>query len=827
MSNGRSEDTEVDFKEISLDQAIETPHCEQVDPNLNQNLGVTEINEFIEGHRSNLNPNSYESDHTWQSGRCEPESSNSESTQLQSNLDSLISERVIQRLDYGYNNVDEIEESRSPENTSSYLGGSNFDNSVNYSTKFEKTVANGLKNSDNTEDEPRTGEPAPPPFKHIPIRDPLETSIIHREALRLMTVESDEQLSESSVSSGDDKEDLLSEGPPEYNLSDQQSGDRLSEPAQDLAFSDTDLSPKTDLKVKHRKKHKSTSKPFESIFQKSATCKSGKTPKSKTTTAPTSPGAKENIVVTTSTSSMSSMKKKDKSPSWTNYEIPSKPGRKGPTLGVFYDSVKSPKTYQRAESGKDQKCIVLQTPDSLERYLHPFQVVSNYYQNTNYIKYYNTNVGDDDGLMNNYYFINMMTQRKSLLPYYVTKTIFGNVPGMGRVLVCGTQCGKIIFYSFFTLDELLVLDTRTVYDKYLSRDNSIDSESGCDMNKAIDSTLFEVNCLSLISTFHNYSSLLAIGNHLGHLLLYQIPKLHLIKVIYPVNLGTSASFTPNSSINTVSSAQSHNSLSSQDSISTDTDEVLIDELELLKIRRYKDHTSVNRVENGMASDDEDVVFISCLGNCASTGDLWVGYGNGNFAIYSRNFKLKYFYNSNRLSEGSASNIILDQSVYSVNAFEFCNHEQIVLVLYGNVKVDIFTFEGVFLSTISATRLTNNATPISTIHVSNTRSNSSILYMGLMDGSLLMKRIVYTTSASNNGTSPSKDTKGGGNDEDHGLGQLLSNNIEFILLYNLSYKIDGELNFGAPVTSICPVPSQHLVLLGNASGGLSVISNLDV
>ncbi|UKJ88443.1 hypothetical protein MACJ_000887 [Theileria orientalis] len=819
MLNGRSEDTEVDLMEVRLDQPIDTPHSEQVDPNLNQNLGVTEINELLEGHRNNMNPHSYESEHTWPSGRCEPERSNPESTQLQSNSDSPISERVVQKLDYGYNNVDEIEESRSSDNTSSYLGGQNFNNFVNYYANVEKTDENGLKNSDNTENESRKFESAPSRFGHIPIRDQFEIDKIHKEALRLMTVESDDQLSESSVSKGDE--------PPEYNLSDQQSGDRLSESPQDLEHLDIDLSRKTELKVKHRKKIKSRSKPFESIFQKSSTGKSGKSPKSKVTTSPTSSGAKENIVVTTSTSSMSSTKKKEKSPSWTNYEIPSKPGRKGPTLGVFYDSVKSSKTYQKAESGKDQKCIVLQTPDSLERYLHPFQVVSNYYQNTNYIKYYNKNVGDGDALMNNYYYINMMTQRKSLLPYYVTKTIFGNVPGMGRVLVCGTQCGKIIFYSFFTLDELLVLDTRTVYDKYLSRDNSIDSESGYDMNKAIDSTLFEVNCLSFISTFHNYSSLLAIGNHLGHLLLYQIPKLQLIKVLYPVNLSTTASFTPNSSINTVSSAESNNSLTSQDSISSDTDEVLLDELELLKIRRYKNNISMNRVEKRVASDDDDVVFISCLGNCTITGDLWVGYGNGNFAIYSRKFKLKYFYNSNRLSEGNASNIILDQSVYSVNAFEFCNHEQIVLVLYGNVKVDIFNFEGVFLSTISATRLTNNATPISTIHVSNTRTNSSILYMGLMDGSLLVKQIVYTTSAANNGTSPSKDVTGGGHDRDNGLVQLLSNNIEFILLYNLSYKIDGELNFGAPVTSICPVPSQHLVLLGNASGGLSVISNLDV
>ncbi|EAN34349.1 hypothetical protein TpMuguga_01g01111 [Theileria parva strain Muguga] len=592
-----------------------------------------------------------------------------------------------------------------------------------------------------------------------------------------------------------------------------QLSETVSEPVPEPEVPEPQLT-RTESKSKHHKKFKSTSKTFESLFHKSSIGKSSKSSKSKSSTkSETSPSSKDVVVTSTSSYTSSSTKKKDKGPCWTYYEIPGKPGRKGPTLGVFCDSMKSSKSYQRTESSKDQKCIVLQTPDSLERYLHPFQVVSNYYLNPNYIKYYSNSVNMEDSVVNTYYYTNMMTQRKSLFPYSVTKTVSGNVPGMGRVLACGTQCGKIIIYSFFTLDELIVLDTRTVYDRYLSRENSLDSETDFDIDKAIDSTLFEVNSLAFITTFENYSTILAIGNHLGHLLLYQIPKMQLIKLIYPSNMTNANVYCSSYSSNTLTSSVS---LTSSCTDESEPDSILIDDLELSKIRRHKVLNTNNHQDS--QSQTDEVAFITCLGYCPTTGDLWVGYGNSSFAIYSSSFKLRKFYSSNNLLDTN-NNIVIDDNVYGVNNFEYCTCEQIVLVVYGNVKVDIFTFSGNFLSTISATRLTNTTTPISSVHVSN-NSNGSILYIGLMDGSLLVKQILYNTNSNNN------ISKENGNHND-GLDELLINTIEFILLYKFIYKFDGEINSGAPVSCICPVPSQQLVLLGDASGGLSVISNLSI
>uniref|UniRef100_A0A3B0MHR0 Uncharacterized protein n=1 Tax=Theileria annulata TaxID=5874 RepID=A0A3B0MHR0_THEAN len=709
-------------------------------------------------------------------------------------------------------NTDECEQFQNSETITDETNTQNVDYSFGDSLPLEDPSENDPEQKSEVDSE-QLLEPDSEPKSPEPSCDPSEYSESNKDNRPEEHEEKDSFDNETSEQLSDHVSEKLSESVPDQN------SEQLSEPQVEQMSETTPQtevaqpeSPRADSKSKHHKRFKSTTKTFESLFHKSSIGKSSKSKTKSSSKTEETPSSKDVVVTSTSSYTSSATKKKDKGPCWTYYEIPGKPGRKGPTLGVFCDSMKSNKSYQRTDTSKDQKCIVLQTPDSLERYLHPFQVVSNYYLNTNYIKYYTNSNNMEDSVVNSYYYTNMMTQRKTLFPYCVTKTISGNVPGMGRVLACGTQCGKIIIYSFFTLDELIVLDTRTVYDRYLSRENSIDSETDFDIDKAIDSTIFEVNSLAFITTFENYSTILAIGNHLGHLLLYQIPKMQLIKLIYPSNMSNANMYLRSNSSNTITSSMSITSSCCDES---ESESVLIDELELLKFRRHKILNPNNQQDS--ESQNDEVAFITCLGYCPTTGDLWVGYGNSSFAIYSSTFKLKKFYTSNSLSDTN-NNIVIDDNVYGVNNFEYCTYEQIVLVVYGNVKVDIFTFSGNFLSTISATRLTNATTPISSVHVSN-NPNGSILYIGLMDGSLLVKQIMYNTNkniiAKENG------------DHNDGLDELVINTIEFILLYKFIYKFDGEINSGAPVTCICPVPSQQLVLLGDASGGLSVISNLTI
>ncbi|EKX74318.1 conserved hypothetical protein [Theileria equi strain WA] len=423
------------------------------------------------------------------------------------------------------------------------------------------------------------------------------------------------------------------------------------------------------------------------------------------------------------------------------YEIPSKPGRKGPALDIFSDSLKH----------NDQYCVVLQTPDSIERYSLNGKLL----------------------------------QHVSCSPYAITKVSCGNVVGMGRVVICGTQCGKVIFYSFFRFEQLLILDTTTIYEDYLSIGDSMsdDSEKQDDHRHALNSTLFEINCLALVNCLEEYSKWLAIGNQLGHLLIYEIPSLNLLNFIcHPPDE------------NCISRSSSESSFYDHDN-------------------EEKSPSYGELQSKIMKSKSEKNVYISCIRLCSVYNDLWVGYGDGSFAVFEMITGLckKFVPNNNN-----------DSKMETITSIHFSYIYNITLIVYGNDKVDIWDYSTLtFVKTFPSSILTCGTSPISSLCIyemsEKALNNICLLFIGSMDGSLILRRI----------------------------DRLQNGDIAWTLLFNFSYtgsefdetKNRNKLSHGgkakfscidfreAPITCLYPLLSHNLILVGNACGGLVSVCNL--
>ncbi|KAK1936295.1 hypothetical protein X943_002620 [Babesia divergens] len=416
------------------------------------------------------------------------------------------------------------------------------------------------------------------------------------------------------------------------------------------------------------------------------------------------------------------------------YDIPAKPTRKGPTLGLFFGQAK------RAENCS----VILQTPDAMERYS----------------------------------FYGKLLQHTSCSPYAITKVSYGHVVGIGRCALCGTQCGKILVYTIGRFERVIVLDTLEYYGKARDSDTefSVDSsdESSVDM-----ANTFEINAIEFVKTFDTFARHMIVGNNLGHLLIIELPSMKLINVIYyPVEGADEWCY--------------------EDGV--DCAELSEDEY---------DEPPPERTIRTPISMGGPSAYISCMSIYPVVNDLWVGYGDGTFAVFEiPSGRCKIHVPISSMDGNDEANIDVDKRWQRVMGIHFSTMLELTLVVYGNIRVDVWDARCYsLLKSFPASVLACGTSLISSMSIYEGYDKMCLLFVGSMDGSLILRRVE----------------------------RLPNNDISWSLLFNLLYdvKFKGSSNEkaqdesdhessdfrGAPITCICPLPSHNAVIVGNACGGL--------
>ncbi|KAK1443195.1 hypothetical protein BgAZ_200710 [Babesia gibsoni] len=417
-----------------------------------------------------------------------------------------------------------------------------------------------------------------------------------------------------------------------------------------------------------------------------------------------------------------------------SYEIPGKPARKGPTLGLHFSQAK-----------RTENCsIIMQTPDAMERYS----------------------------------FYGKLMQHTSCSPYAITKVTYGHVVGIGVCVLCGTQCGKVLVHTLERFERVLTLDTLQLYGKSVPVENG-SSASNLDDSSNGATNAFEINALELVKTFDTFARQMIVGNQLGHLLIVDLPSMKLLNVIY----------YPVKGANECTSGDHENNGELSDDEYGD-----IPEMQTMK-------TPINM--------GEPSTYISCMGVNGGLNDLWVGYGDGTFAVFEiPSGRCKMHVAANDVENEAGCNIDVDARWQCVVGIHFSLMLELALVVYGNIRVDVWdTRCHSLLKSFPASIFTCGTSLVSSMCIYENFEKMCLLFVGSMDGSLILRKVE----------------------------RLPNNDISWSLLFNLLYDVkfngtsvektqeENEIDSGdfrgAPITCICPLISHNAVIVGNACGGL--------
>ncbi|ORM39385.1 uncharacterized protein BXIN_2843 [Babesia sp. Xinjiang] len=426
------------------------------------------------------------------------------------------------------------------------------------------------------------------------------------------------------------------------------------------------------------------------------------------------------------------------------YEIPTKPTRKGPTMGLFFGHAK-----------KLENCsLIMQTPDSMERYS----------------------------------FYGKLMQHTSCAPYAITNVTYGHVVGIGRCALCATQCGKVVIYKIDNFERALVVDTLQYYSEDGNAQES-SGESDTEEQSVRAPNAFEINFLKLVKTFDEYARTLIIGNQLGHIIIVDLPSMKPINVIYYLGEGQRedgrTQATDTNRMTTVSSDDEYDEPAQQQMFKT-------------PIKR-----------------SEHVTYISCLKVQPVINDVWVGYGDGTFAVFEiPSGNCKKHVPADIMKKDTHSNIEIDARWQRVTSIHFSSMLEIALVVYGNIRIDVWdTRSYALLKSVPVAVLTCDSGLISSMQLYDGYEKTCLLFIGSMDGSLIMRKIERHTN----------------------------NEISWSLVLNLLYDVkyspiasdkrqDGNnvdyADFrGAPITCIYPLLSHNAVVVGNACGAIVAAWNI--
>ncbi|CDR94743.1 hypothetical protein, conserved [Babesia bigemina] len=425
------------------------------------------------------------------------------------------------------------------------------------------------------------------------------------------------------------------------------------------------------------------------------------------------------------------------------YEIASKPTRKGPTMGLFFAPAKRP----------EYCSLIMQTPDSMERYS----------------------------------FYGKLMQHMSCAPYAITTVTYGHVVGIGRCGLCGTQCGKVVVYKLDTFERIFVFDTLYYYGKAELPMVQLESIPA-DEDSVVAPNAFEINALKLVKTFENYSTMMVVGNQLGHLLVVELPSMRLLNIIYYPKQGVAATPEPPTSAAVEEEEEDDN--------------------------EYEETPRQQRIQTVVEMGDPSP-YISCLKVQPNVNDVWVGYGDGTFAVFTIPAGLcKKHVPADSMEKETNSNVEIDVRWQRVTSIHFSGMLDLALVVYGNIRVDVWDSRTyTLLKSLPASILTCDSSLISSMRVYEGHEKMCLLFIGSMEGSLIMRKVQRHPT--------------------HGVSWSLLLN----LLYDIKFSATpGEkhesthelesIDFrGAPITCIYPLLSYNAVIVGNACGAMVAAWNV--
>ncbi|GIX62415.1 cuticle protein 38-like protein [Babesia caballi] len=361
--------------------------------------------------------------------------------------------------------------------------------------------------------------------------------------------------------------------------------------------------------------------------------------------------------------------------------------------------------------------------------------------------------------MERYSFYGKLMQHTSCAPYAITTVTYGHVVGIGKCAMCGTQCGKVIVYRLDRFERVMALDTLHYYGRAENPQEEL-SDLDVDEETVRAPNEFEINSLKLVKTFEAYARMLIIGNQLGHLLVVELPSMRLLNVIYYPVGGESESASGGDS------------------------DLSEDEYDEPPPRR----SVALPVPLG-----EPSAYISCLKVHPVINDVWVGYGDGAFAVFEiPSGRCKKHVPVDSLERQASCDFDIDARWQRVTSIHFSSMLEIALVVHGNIRVDVWdTRCYTLLKSLPASVITCDSSLISAMRVYEGYDKMCLLFVGSMEGALIIRR----------------------------LERVSSTEISWTLLLNLLYDVQFNAGAGdkadddrANITGLRPGPSATCLLL---------------
>ncbi|CTQ40905.1 hypothetical protein BMR1_03g01530 [Babesia microti strain RI] len=282
-----------------------------------------------------------------------------------------------------------------------------------------------------------------------------------------------------------------------------------------------------------------------------------------------------------------------------------------------------------------------------------------------------------------------LLQHKSTHPIAITTVSFGSIGGIGKCIFYATQCGKIFVHLSENFEQLLMADTSHYYE-----------------DKAVEFTI-----LSVISPVGGYVEYIAAGNIFGHIFLYQVPGMTLMKVLFK-GVDDFDLYIPKDLDSDTYTPKALESLYNDD---------------FIKQNEY--------ICNKNFPNTQTDGLFTCAMNVAFKNNLWIAFGDSTLIVLSTPEFTVLHHTSLQVAD----------SKYVATNIQFSRIHEIALVLLGNDYLmvrDICTFN--CLRIITSNILTCGF-PISTLLLYDTydyslSARTCILVVAGMDGSICLRKL---------------------------------------------------------------------------------------
>ncbi|SCL97945.1 conserved Plasmodium protein, unknown function [Plasmodium chabaudi chabaudi] len=170
-----------------------------------------------------------------------------------------------------------------------------------------------------------------------------------------------------------------------------------------------------------------------------------------------------------------------------------------------------------------------------------------------------------------------LVQHKSLYPNTITSMVYGNIGGIGKVIILGTQNGYILIYKAERFECILKLNSKKSLKNYFSKNTQRDSMDDWDYQNNIanycnnhndkyfpdiyddssseietdeiknesnglidhNNLSYQISGISVKSTFANFIHWIIAGNMKGHIFIWEVPSGNIVKILmHPMYMFT-------------------------------------------------------------------------------------------------------------------------------------------------------------------------------------------------------------------------------------------------------------------------------------------------